>query len=159
MTPKARSKNLIVQEVDDEVLVYDTERDKAHRLNAAAAAIWRRCDGRREVRDLAADMPEDVVVLALQQLQKASLLEGELPQGAARMSRRAIARTIGIAAIALPVITTIVAPTPAQAASNIPHNSPCATQSGGVCINSLGTCAPPFNCQTQGAGATQCTCK
>jgi hypothetical protein len=36
---------LVINELTDEVLVYDLKRDKAHCLNPAAAAVWKLCDG------------------------------------------------------------------------------------------------------------------
>ena len=40
--PAAREEGLIIQEMADEVLVYDRERYKAHCLNQTAALVWRR---------------------------------------------------------------------------------------------------------------------
>jgi hypothetical protein len=44
--PLARRARIIVKKLRDEVLVYDLDRDKAHCLNRAAAAVWQCCDGR-----------------------------------------------------------------------------------------------------------------
>lgn len=43
--PCARRDDLLVQEVLDELLIYDLRSHEAHFLSAAAAAIWRGCDG------------------------------------------------------------------------------------------------------------------
>lgn len=51
--PHARLDGLVITEVDNETLVYDMERDKAHCLNQTAALIWRRCDGKTTVREMA----------------------------------------------------------------------------------------------------------
>jgi hypothetical protein len=51
--PRARSQDLIVEELIDEVLVYDTERDKAHCLNSTAARVWKQCDGRSTAAQIA----------------------------------------------------------------------------------------------------------
>ena len=52
--PIARRENLIVEELPDEVLVYDLTTDKAHCLNRTAALIWKNCDGEKTQGDLAA---------------------------------------------------------------------------------------------------------
>ena len=51
--PRKRDHGLIVREMDDETLVYDRRRHKAHCLNRAAALVWRHCDGATSVADLA----------------------------------------------------------------------------------------------------------
>jgi len=45
--PQARSEDLVIQDIGDEVLVYDLTRHKAHCLNRTAALVWRKCDGTR----------------------------------------------------------------------------------------------------------------
>src|SRR5262249_52266190 len=45
--PAARERGLIVQELADELLVYDEGRHRAHCLNLTAALVWRRMEGRR----------------------------------------------------------------------------------------------------------------
>jgi hypothetical protein len=45
---------LVINELTDEVLVYDLKRDKAHCLNQTAAAVWKLCDGQRTVAEIAA---------------------------------------------------------------------------------------------------------
>ncbi|MBK8045643.1 MAG: PqqD family protein [Anaerolineales bacterium] len=45
--PHARGEvdDLVVQEIYDELVVYDLRRHKVHSLNATASLIWRWCDG------------------------------------------------------------------------------------------------------------------
>jgi len=43
--PLARSADLIVDSVGDELLVYDSVSHRAHSLNSVGAAVWRACDG------------------------------------------------------------------------------------------------------------------
>lgn len=150
--PRARSEGLLVRELDGEVLVYDLERHRAVCLNPAAAFVWRRCDGRTDVASLgralagelgAAAAPEEVVWLALEQLGRDRLL-GEIVRrpAAARVTRRELIRRLGLAAAAtLPLVTSVVAPTPAQAASPAGPGQPCTSSvecQSGVCAN--GTC-------------------
>lgn len=52
--PKARQSQLIVKDLPDEVLVYDLDRDKAHCLNHTAGMVWKNCDGKSNVTEIAA---------------------------------------------------------------------------------------------------------
>ena len=126
--PQARIEGLVVQEVSDEVLVYDLDRDKAHCLNQTAAIIWQHCNGENSVSDLAhllaekTGLPanEEMVWLALDQLWRAKLLPERFAPSAGqpKMSRRQVMRKVGLASvIALPLVTSILAPTVAQAGS------------------------------------------
>lgn len=136
MMPLARQDQLVIQEVADETIIYDERRDHIHRLNRTAALIWRRCDGRRTVSALAeavgrelaslpgaaAPVTEDVVWLALDRLDKEKLLQGTLirPAGVAPITRRDVLRRaalIGGLSVLIPVVQSVVAPTPAMAAS------------------------------------------
>lgn len=123
--PKARLKNLEVQELSDETLLYDLERHKAHCLNRSVALVWKASDGTRDVSQIAAALQEElktpvqeeVVWVALEQLQKAHLLEimATRPESA-KLSRREMARTLGKAAL-IPAIASLLAPTAAKAAT------------------------------------------
>ena len=169
--PSARRTGIIRKEVDGELLVYDLTRDKAHCLNESAAAIWKRCDGRTSIKAIAASLAKEVgttvdervVWLALADLRRTHLLEepraaeqnedsntspgkrqknGQWPQVMLGMSRREAVKRIGLgAAIALPVVISITAPTAAQAnsckASGVACGSPMECCSG-LCPS--GTC-------------------
>lgn len=147
--PRARKEGLLVQELPDEVLVYDLERHKAHCLNPTAALIWKHCDGRTSVKEMARllekslgmSVDEDVVWCALNQLEKDHLLGEQVswPVGTERISRRTLIRRVGIAAVLLPLVTTIVAPT-AQAS-----NSNCIPV-GGACPNGGLPCCGAASC-------------
>ena len=155
--PRARKDQLIVKEVRDDVLVYDLKNYKAHCLNDTAARVWRSCDGRRTVRDIAqrlerelkSPINEKVVWLALDQLEKFNLLTGHTPRpkGMPQISRRALIRRGVTAAVLLPLIVAISAPT-ALAAGTAITQLVCRAQknnvgggcSGAPCSNVLGTC-------------------
>lgn len=127
--PRARKAGLVVKGLNDEVLVYDLERDKAHSLNSSAAFIWKKCNGRRSVAEVAQALSrefqvpadEQTVWLALDQLSKFNLLEAKVtrPAGVPNISRRQMMRIGAAAAFALPVIVSIVAPTAANAQTSI----------------------------------------
>src|SRR4051812_12225102 len=113
--PKARLNGLVVQEMPDEVLVYDLNSNKAHCLNDSAAAIWRACDGANSVTDIVNDfeksgkgnVSEDFVWLALDQLQENDLLETPTAKRFSGHSRRQMLKTIGLASVvAVPVIAS-----------------------------------------------------
>ena len=125
-----RRDQLVVQELADETLVYDLERHKAHCLNETSALVWKHCDGKTTVaeitglleRKLATPIEEDVVWLALTQLRRFRLLEEEsVAIAAMSVSRRELVRKYLPAALALPVILSIAAPTAAQGASGCPQ--------------------------------------
>ena len=154
-TPKARHEGLVVQELADEVLVYDNERFKAHCLNQTAALVWQHCDGKTSTKDIAlalekasgSSVSEEVVWLALSQLGKSHLLTERLvrPAGRAGISRREVIRRVGIAAaVGLPVVTSIVAPKAAQAANCLPQGASCTTSA--QCCSNVCNGAPSGTC-------------
>ena len=151
--PQARTEGLVIRELPEEVLVYDLDRDKAHCLNQTAALVWKHCDGQtsvaRMVRILEQEMqkpvPAEVVWLALQQLRKARLLTEpvERPGGGARLSRREMVRQLGwAAAVTVPLVTSIVAPTASQAVTCLGSGAACVTSA--QCCS--GTCTGSFTC-------------
>src|SRR3954465_16044536 len=119
MKPRARKDRLVVQELGDETLVYDLDRDRAHCLNQTAGFVWRRCDGRATARDIAqalgksvdGQVEETLVWLAIDQLARHHLLQ-EIPpplKNFAGMNRRELVRALGLsAAVAVPVVASIV---------------------------------------------------
>jgi hypothetical protein len=147
--PQARTDGMVVREMADELLVYDTARDRAHCLNRTAALTWQHCDGQtntREIalklsRELSTTVSEEIVLFALAQLQKEGLLVEPEQMPAAiwsRMSRREMVRTLGVAAaVAVPVVSSILAPNAAQAATCLPTGSACTT--GAQCCSTVCT--------------------
>jgi hypothetical protein len=137
-----------VQELSDELLVYDLECHRAHCLNRAAAHVWRSCDGQQPVRQIAASLSaelkapvdEQVVWSALDQLERARLLEERLarPRALPKLSRRELVGQLSLAAIiAAPLVTTILAPRAQAAASCV--------ASGGSCTTSVQCCSGVCN--------------
>jgi len=155
MRPVARRTGLLVRELPDELLVYDNERHRAHCLNRTAAQVFRHADGSRTLPDLAlllaprADPAEGeaAVQMALAELDEAGLLDGE-PTG---LSRRELVRRVGIgAAILLPAVASIVAPTPAEAAASCvtscqgkPQGTPCTSFGASPCTASCACAVSP----------------
>ena len=149
--PRARTEGLIVQKLSDEVLVYDDDRNKAICLNSTAALVWKYCDGNTTVTSMAEQLGRDlktepvdekVVWYALDQLAKDHLLVETVAPPAlfAKMSRRQMVHVLGVAAVvAVPLVTSIIAPTVVEAATCLPPGQPCAQCCSGLC--SGGTCA------------------
>ncbi len=144
--PRLREENLIVDDgLLDELLVYDLDRHKAHCLNLSAALVWKHCDGNSTASEIAArvsrklkqDFPEDAVWLAVRQLEKLHLLQGSvpIPPRFAGLSRREMIRGLGLAAVvAIPVVTSIVAPTAAEASTCADVNQDCSIK---LCCDGL----------------------
>ena len=153
--PKARQAQLIVKELPDELLIYDLERDKAHCLNHTAGLVWKNCDGKRTVTQLrelietnvGSAVPEEMIWLALDQLEEFKLLDDVplKPVRFAGMTRRDMVRRVGFAAITLPVILSIVAPTAQAQGSLLPPGACC--NSPGQC--QTGSCVQGGPCGTQ----------
>ncbi|MGH9932564.1 MAG: PqqD family protein [Pyrinomonadaceae bacterium] len=151
--PQARRSGLIIQEVDSEILIYDQDTNKAHCLNQTAAKVWKYCDGETSLadacsalsHDLETPVDEKLVWYAVDQFSKDNLLEKEIELPAfiiAGMNRRQMVRTLGLAAvIALPLVTSIVAPTPVQAATCRPPGQACTTAA--QCCSGLCNPMPP----------------
>ena len=152
--PCARQEGLIIEDLPGEVLVFDSERDRAHCLNQTAALVWKYCDGKTTVSQMARNLERDLntpnvdermVSYALEQLSRDHLLDESFVPAAmlSGLTRRQMVRTLGIAAvIAVPVVTSIVVPTAQAATSCLPPGQPCGTSA--QCCNGLcsgGTCA------------------
>ena len=151
--PLARKEGLIIKEMPDELLVYDLEDDRAHCLNQTAAFVWQRCNGRTSPREIArllgqdmnAKIDERIVWLALDQLADNNLLARQVtpPASFSGLNRRQMVRAMGLAAVvAVPVVTSIVAPRAAQAATCLSSGAAC-TASAQCCS---GTCQANNTC-------------
>ena len=150
----ARQNGIVVQEMPDEVLVYDLDTNKAHCLNQSAALVWKSCDGSNSVADIVKQfdgkVTEDFVWLAIDQLNETGLLQSEVAPRFAGQSRRQVLKTIGLASmVALPVIASLVAPTNTLAATSCvcTGSGPGQGCAGRACpsttnCNPLGLCAP-----------------
>ncbi len=132
----------------DELLVYDSRTHRAHCLNQTAAAVWMACDGETTVTEMVRELQykmtsridEEILWMALSKLETAGLLvEGTFLSKQRRcLSRREAMRKMGrVAAIALPVVTSMLVPTPAMALSCFPLGHSC-TQNIQCCSGHCG---------------------
>ena len=126
--PVARKSNLVIQNLKDETLVYNTKTNKAFCLNETSAMVWKLCNGKRTVAQISDEMSksmktlvdEDIVWLALEQLGKDGLLEEgfeESKRFIGETRREAIKRIAIASAIALPIVSSIIAPKAVNAQS------------------------------------------
>lgn len=186
--PISRKSNIVVQDLENEVLIYDLTINKAFCLNQTSRLVFELCDGTRTVADISDEISkrlktlvsEDFIYLALDELKKNNLLENneELTDHFAGMSRREIVKRVGLASmVALPLISAVIAPSAAMAASggNLAIGATCTTNSdclSGNCFNgsnpTLICCSPTtqfvgipngqFDCAPLGANCSQYCC-
>lgn len=156
--PVARKEGLVIQEMPDEVLVYDLQTNKAHCLNQTAAFVWKNCDGENSVGDIVRQfenktgerVQNDLVWLAIDQLGERNLLETNMPAKFAGESRRSVLKKIGFASmVALPVIASMAAPTAVMAVG-------CSGIRNGDAGECTGCEGAPCSCPT-GTGNGTCT--
>ena len=156
--PRARKDGLVIKELPNETLVYDLERDEAHCLNQTAALVWKRCDGKTTVAKMASLLQEqldksvnaDIVWFAINQLQRFHLVESYVEEAVAMpsVSRRNLVLKYAPAALVLPLIMSISAPTAAAASTN----PACATPPFPEGCN----CTGDFDCVTSNCNAGVC---
>lgn len=153
VVPGARRDGLLIEDLGDESVVYDTKRKEAHCLSPVAAAVFARCDGASSLAMIADQVtasrgePLDVteVAGAVAQLEERELLaSGSLEQDGRRTRREVLGKTAAVGAVAAsaPLITSIVAPTAALAASGCNIGATCTTDSecGATHPSCGGTC-------------------
>ena len=155
MRPRARRDGLLSRGLEGEVVVYDLERHEAHCLNPAAALVFRHSDGRTSIAEIAGRLhaelgvpvDERLVWLALEQLDEARLLER--PPEPAGWSRRETMRRVALGlSVLLPAVTSILVPTPAEAAVTCAASGSCAGNPGQSCyIASSALCDGSCTCQ------------
>ena len=121
---KANTKDLVIQNLKDELLIYNLQTNKASCLNQTAALVWESCDGKSSISEIAEKLNkkfkggvvhEDLVMFAIMELKGNGLIENgekELEHMEFEgLSRREIVRKVGFASlVALPIVSSIVAP-------------------------------------------------
>ncbi len=118
--PAARSEHLVITELGNELLAYDTGSHQLHQLNPVATAVWRSLDGIRNAADvlvlvraeLDTVVTLDSILLALSTLSDANLLTSPIEVGAVlgNQSRRGFLKKLGIAGVAVPMVASVSAP-------------------------------------------------
>jgi hypothetical protein len=139
--PQSKIKNIVVQEINDDLLIYDLDTNKAVCLNQTAGLVWKACDGKNEIpmiakyvgRQLGKPVTDELIWLAIDQLKNENLLlnSATLKTRFEGLSRREIIKKAGFASmVALPTVSSIIAPEAIAAQS-------------GVCAVPVGQCTPP----------------
>jgi hypothetical protein len=142
------------------VLVYDLDTNKAHCLNKTAATVWQACNGTNSISDIAtivgSGASDELVWLAIDQLNENNLLETKIKADFAGQSRRDVLKKIGLAAvIALPIVASLVAPKSAMASVSCgcTATSQCPARTGcpsTICCNADLICAPQLPSPNEG---------
>jgi hypothetical protein len=126
MKPLARKKDVIVEELPGETVIFDKKNNKVHCLNSIALTVWANANGKRSIADLAkivaaeSSNPRDEAVIesAISQLADAGLIEEANIENL--LSRRDVGRKLALAGSCAALVATITAPTPAKASSQDP---------------------------------------
>ncbi|HRH42345.1 MAG TPA: hypothetical protein PKY82_12025 [Pyrinomonadaceae bacterium] len=119
--PKAKTNNLVTQQSGKELLLYDLTNNQAYCLNETATIIYQFCDGEKSSNELKIqhNFSDELIYLALVELKRQNLLEENYNLPFDRISRRQVVKKIGFSSLlALPVISSIVAPTAAATLSS-----------------------------------------
>jgi len=157
--PKSRESEVVVKDFEKEILIYDLTTDEAHCLNETSALVYQFCNGKNTVAEISnliskklnQPVTEDLVWLALDSFKKNNLLEQSEQFGINfnNLSRRQVIKKIGLGSmVMLPLISSLVAPTPAQAqsgATNLPLLAACSAPSqcaSGNCFSNTRCCVP-----------------
>ena len=173
--PIARETDIVIQEFENEVLIYDLKNHKAFCLNQTSAMVWQLCDGRRNSSQIADELSrklrtlvsEEVVLLALDELNKNNLLENieKSEWFFLQSNRREIIKKIGLSSIiALPLVSSLVAPSAVSAQSAAALGQSCtlgtpSTCSTANCLNNAGSgiCCSAISAQANNPGYIICT--
>lgn len=120
--PLARNTDVVVQALGKEILIYDLHTHKAYNLNETSSIVYQACDGKTTFDELKlrTKFSDEIIFLALDELIKEKLVTENRVYNSpfSGMSRREAIRKAGFATmIALPVISSLVAPTAAMAQS------------------------------------------
>jgi hypothetical protein len=149
--PVAREDGLLVEQVADEMVIYDNASKEAHCLSPLAAVVFAHCDGRTTIEELAVlatdrlaePVDQPGVIEALAQLQERDLLAVPPRDG---LSRRQMIGKSAAAAGALAgasLITSVMAPgASAQNGTLVPPGGCCGPLSP-ACNGNNHICQPP----------------
>ena len=170
--PKIESRFLVVQEVGDSLVVYDRSRAQAHHFDALATAVWGLCDGSRELAtiadrlsdDLGKPVLDDTVSDIVHRFFDLGLLQREEVE---TIDRREFVQRAGLAAAAVPFITSLSILRPASAASGnctvtpLDDCCPCTSNGScdsGCCATPLDGCVPPGSLMVGAPCRASCSC-
>lgn len=154
LLPKACRENLVVQDADKELLIYDMDRQKAFCLNHASKLILEQCDGKTTFEQAAANIgkklktqvDDQIFWMALGQLKRNGLLDESAPMpNIPKVSRRDLVMSSMALGISLPAVFALSVAPPTGSLGQ------CST-AGQVCMGDGG--APGTCCDQQGISCT-----
>jgi hypothetical protein len=159
---KMRTDDVVAEDLGDEVVVYDVRTQEAHLLSGSTAKLWRCAEG-VAVQQLPVLMGGPAggiqeVWEAIELMQAKGLLAERIEVPASDtpgLSRRQILKRMGIAAVALPAITTLLSQQPAAAACGRTAGQTCSNlgQTGG---SANGDCCSGRTCLAGTGGPVCC---
>lgn len=157
--PLARSEGLVVEELGEELLVYDLGVKHAHCLSPAAARVWRLCDGRTSASEIERQLSlsGSDITQALDELDRCALLVSPLVPGDGLSRRELGLKLTKVAAgvATLPLILSMAAPAAAQTQSQIDTCLAIDVSNGCGACNAGGTAGGPCCCCNPGGGNTK----
>jgi hypothetical protein len=147
--PLRRVDDLVLTASGEDLLVYDTATHALHTLNPMSAQVFQRCDGTATIDDLIGEpgLDEHTLLLAIELLQRAGLLDGVSLTGLPTItSRRGFLRKAGIA-LGVPAIASVTMPmaSAAQSVTCTPSGGPCSLSDPGACCSFTCTNFTPPN--------------
>jgi hypothetical protein len=162
--PIAKKDELVIQELDSELLIYDLQTNKVFSLNETSALVWQLSNGERTISEIAQivgqnlgiKVSEEFVWLALEQMKKQNLLENKsvIENHFQGESRREVIKRVGYASlVTLPMISILVAPLAIQAQSG--NNCSATVRPLGCTCSNSGNCLS-FCCGLDGGGNRAC---
>ena len=115
IVPQPRRDGIEVSALHDELILYDTVERRAHALNRTVAAVWQACDGALSVPELrlrveqrlGVPLGEEVIWLALRQLEQAKLVTGLGGRGPRLTRQQVIKAGVLGGVVLLPAITSL----------------------------------------------------
>lgn len=114
--------NLLVQDLNGEVMIYNLNTNKSYCLNSTAGKVFNACNGSDTIEDLKlkTGFSDEIIYLSLDEIKKNDLIESDYSSPFAGLNRREAIKRVGLTSIiALPVIAALVAPSAANAASGL----------------------------------------
>lgn len=168
--PSARNSDIVVQDLRQEVLIYDSKLNKAYCLNETASRVFRACNGTTTFAELKTTygFSEDLILLSIGELQAAGLIENKSGIYINGLSRRSLIKRAGLSSVAaLPLVSVLVAPKASSAASGQTACTGASANGSSVSANAGGgnfdnaaaqaACFDALNCRCQSGFAANKT--
>jgi hypothetical protein len=124
--PMSKTADFLTQELDNELLLYNLKTNQTFCLNETAALVWQKADGKSSVTDITAELSnnfackisDEFVWITLVNLAKKGLMKNVPVDPTPLSDRREMIKRIGLGTmVALPLISTLIAPAAIRASS------------------------------------------